>query len=329
MPAMIMKILIMLSLFWIVCSPTGTRSIAAEKSVGPADEPVEALSEKPPEPAKGSLRRRLESRLHGDRPEERAHLDAERKRLSAAAAAFGIDPTAIIGLYQLQYGHSTFTNNLRIDSATASIRLPITPNWLFSVNMPYVWADLDESGQFPLRGASDMTTRTGGRIFVNEDVALFVGFDASFPTASETQLGTGKYTFGPGIGLSAPLPRLRSLFLLVAEDFNSVGGDPSRTDIHFTQVQSTVNTIWTERWWTAAVMTWEVDWNNRRKTTMDLLGQVGYQFDNHWNVYAGPGVGVVGKDTFLGLDWTVLAGVRWVFKTPLLPERLLERYPRQ
>lgn len=55
----------------------------------------------------------------------------------------GTDPTAIVGFYQLQYGHNAFTNNLRIDNATATIRLPITPNWLLQVNMPYVWADLN------------------------------------------------------------------------------------------------------------------------------------------------------------------------------------------
>jgi hypothetical protein len=121
--SMTMRLLIVLSLLWIVGDGTGSSSIAAEKSGGLADESVEAPLEKPPEPAKGPLRRleeRLEDRLHGATPEEHARLDAERKRLSADAAAFGTDPTAIIGYYQLNYGHSVFTNNLRIDSA----RLP-------------------------------------------------------------------------------------------------------------------------------------------------------------------------------------------------------------
>src|SRR5206468_430993 len=52
-------------------------------------------------------------------------------------------------------------------------------------------------------------------------------------------------------------------------------------------------------------------------------------FDNHWNVFAGAGAGVLGQDTSLGLDWTVIAGVRWVFMTPLFPERLLEQFPRK
>ena len=124
------------------------------------------------------------------------------------------------------------------------------------------------------------------------------------------------------------MARLRSLFITLIQDVNSIGGDPSRRDIHFMQVQSAVNTIWSERWWTTASMTWDMDWNNNRKTTMNLLGEIGHRFDNHWNVFAGPGVGVVGKDTFFGLDWTVQAGVRWVFQTPIFSEQIIESFPK-
>jgi len=258
--------------------------------------------------------RRLEALMVGATPEERARLEEERKRLSAAAAGFGTDPTAIVGYYQLVYGHSTFTNNLRTDNATATVQLPITPNWLFRVNMPYIWADLDQPRGFTKDGTGDMTIRTGGRLYSNEYVALFIGTDASFPTSSsEKQLGAGKYTLGPGGGVAVPLPRLHSLFFTQVQDFNSIGGDPSRNNIHFMQVLSGINTIWSPHWWTTASMTWDMDWNNNRKTTMNLLWEVGHNFDNHWNVFAGPGIGVVGRDTFLGIDWTVQAGVRWVF----------------
>jgi len=62
---------------------------------------------------------------------------------------------------------------------------------------------------------------------------------------------------------------------------------------------------------------------------MSLQSEIGHRFDDHWNVFAGSGVGVVGRDTFLGLDWTVQAGVRWVFMTPLFPERVLDQFPKQ
>lgn len=293
-------------------------ALAAEEAARPASAPPEQEAEKPRRPLQ-----RLEERILGATPEERARLEEERRRISAAAAAFGTDPTAIIGYYQATYGHNVLTNNVRLDVATATIRVPITPNWLLQVNMPYAWADLDPSNVFPVRGAGDLTMRTGGRLYANENIALFVGMDAWFPTASERQLGTGKYMLGPGGGMAVPLPRLRSLFFTLVQDFNSVGGDSSRPDLHFTQIQSAVNTIWSDHWWSLVSMTWDVDWNNRRKSTMNLLGEVGYRFDNHWNVFAGPGVGVAGRDTPLGLDWTMQAGVRWVYQTPLLPERLL------
>jgi hypothetical protein len=324
-----MRILVMIGFLWIVCSETSTLSIAAEKTVGPADEPVETLSETRPEPAEGLLRRRLESRLHGDTPEERARLDAERKRLSKTAASFGVDPTAMIGFYQLLYGHNAFTNNLRSDSVTATVRLPITPNWIVQASVPYLWTDPNQPRGSTMNGAGDMSFRTGARVYANEDVAVLVGFDALFPTASEQRLGTGKYTLGPGVALAAPLPRMRSAFYLVAQDYNSVGGDPSRANLHFTRVQATAYTVWTERFLTGAVMTWDVDWNHQRKTSMNLVGDVAYRFGNHWVLFAAPGVGVVGKDTFLGLDWTVQAGVRWMFKTPLFPERVFQSYPKE
>jgi len=277
-------------------------------------------------PAEGK-RRPLQSLLQGSTPEEHERLQAERKRLSAAAKAFGTDPTAINGYYQLEYGHNSFTNNLRTDSLTAEARLPITPNWIVRVTMPYVFADLNQPRGFTTNGASDLAVRTGWRLYATPNVALFIGTDATFPTGSNDRLSTGKYTLGPAGAVAVPLPRLRSLFFTIVQDFSSVGGDPSRRDIHFMRVSSAVNTIWSERWWTIASMEWDMSWNDNRKTTMNLLGEVGHRFDNHWNVFVSSGAGVVGQDTFLGLDWTVQAGVRWMFQTPFFSEQVVESLP--
>jgi len=315
--------LLVLGIMCAVGLGTGSLAIAAEKSAGRAEKQAAESPEQQQESAEGPLRRRL----LGATPEERARLDEERKRLSEAAARFGTDPTAIVGYYQLAYGLNTFTNNLRIDSTVATIRLPITPNFLLQVSMPYVWSDPNQPRGSTMNGAGDMSIRAGGRIYANEDVALFIGTDSLFPTASEQQLGSGKYTLGPGAALAAPLPRLRSIFFLLASDYNSVGGDPSRRNIHFTQVQSFINTIWSNHWWTLATMTWDVNWNHEQRTSMVLSGQVGYRFDNHWALFAGPSAGVMGRDTALGLDWGVQAGVRWIFNTPLIPEQFFERLP--
>ena len=297
----------------------GTTPAAAAGSAGGEDAKPDAESQE------GG--RRLLPSLLGATPEERARLEAERKRLSAEAKAFGTDPTAINGYYELTYGHSVFTNNLRLDTATAEVRLPITPNWLVRVTMPYVWADLNQPRGFTTNGASDLLVRTGGRLYASPNVALFVGTDVTLPTGSNDRLSTGKYTLGPGGALAVPLARVRSLFFLFVQDYKSIGGDPSRTNLHFAQVQASVNTIWSHRWWSTAAMSWAMDWEHNRKTTMNLQGEVGHRLDDHWNLFAGPGVGVMGRDTFLGLDWSVQAGVRWVFQTPLFPERLVEQFP--
>ena len=56
---------------------------------------------KPEAESKDGERGPLRSLLQGATPEEHARLEEERKRISAAAKAFGTDPTAINGYYQL------------------------------------------------------------------------------------------------------------------------------------------------------------------------------------------------------------------------------------
>ena len=317
----------MLGFLWIVGLGTGSLSIAAEQPDGAADKPKAETPKQEPDPSVGPLRRRLQERLYGATPEEHERLKEERKRISAAAKAFGTDPTAINGYYQLEYGHNSFTNNLRTDSLTAEVRLPVTPNWIVRVTMPYAWANLDQPRGFTTNGASDLLVRTGHRLYASPNVALFIGTDVVFPTGSNDRLSTGKYTLGPAGAMAVPLPRVRSLFFTIVQDFSSVGGDPSRRDIHFMRVQSAINTIWSERWWTIASMEWDMDWNRNRKTTMNLLGEVGHRFDNHWNLFVSSGAGAVGQDSFLGVDWTVQAGVRWVFQTPFFSEKVVEELP--
>jgi hypothetical protein len=185
--------------------------------------------------------------------------------------------------------------------------------------MPYTWAALGQTAGFTPNGTSDMTIRVGGRVYASDKIAVFIGADGSFPTASEKLLGTGKYTIGPGGAVAIPLPRIHSLFFVVIEDFNSIGGDPSRTNIHYTQFKPSINTVWGERWWTELLLFGYADWAHQRKTTINLQGEVGHRLSKHWALFVDAGGGVLGRDSFLGLDWFVQAGVRWVFKTPLLP----------
>ena len=279
-----------------------------------------SVAEPSGEPAKRE-RRPIRDLISGATPEEQARRAEERKSLSEAGAATGSDPTAIIGYYQLSYAHSVYTTRLNLDLATAVIRLPLTPNLLLQITLPYAWADPPGAGT--TNGLGDMTVRIGGRLYTSDYVALFLGGDFSFPTAEATQLGTGKYTIGPAAALAVPLLRLHSIFYLLVQDFDSFEGDSSRPDVGYLQIQSAVNTILSERWWTLIQGTWATNWENNRKSSLNLVGQIGYQVTNHWGLFAGAGGGVVDKDAYLSLKWTVQAGVRWIFRTPIIPEKLL------
>lgn len=177
--------------------------------------------------------------------------------------------------------------------------------------MPYVWANLDQPRGFTTNGTSDLFVRTAGRVYSSPNLALLVGFDAAFPTGSNDRLSTGKYGLGPGAAVRVPLARLRSLFIPVAAISTS----------------SSITTIWSERSWTTVGAVWAVDWNNNNKTVLNLQGEIGHRLDDRWRLFVQPGAGVVGRDTPLGLDWSVQAGVRWMFSGSLFPERLFESLP--
>lgn len=140
----------------------GGITVAAASAVSAA-KPRSAV---PPSPAKPTVpeARRRASWLSNATPEARERLSEERKRLSAATAT-GTDPTAIIGFYQLAYGHSAYTHGLSTNAGSAVARPPLTPNWVFQFSMPYVWADLNRpQASFRANGTSDMELRTGGRL---------------------------------------------------------------------------------------------------------------------------------------------------------------------
>ena len=108
----------------------------ASSALAAAETPREgAVAESPSEPTQGE--RGLMPSLLGATPEEQSRLTEERKRLSTIAAANGTDPTAIVGFRQLAYGRTTFTNNLRLDTATAiASNYPLPQTWVSGRHYP-------------------------------------------------------------------------------------------------------------------------------------------------------------------------------------------------
>jgi hypothetical protein len=157
---------------------------------------------------------------------------------------------------------------------------------------------------------------------------LFIGADTFFPTASHEILGTGKYSIGPAVAGSAPMPRLRSLLFVLVQDVRSVGGDPGRSDVHYGVVQTIVNTIWSENWWTTLQLSANANWELNNKTGGVLEAELGRRLGDHWRLFVRPGVGLWGQHIPQAYDWNVEAGARWMISGTVFSKSIFEWFHR-
>jgi len=241
-----------------------------------------------------------------------------KQRLQEAAAGFGTDPTAIAGYYEIHYEHDQLTGGERTENLVAIVSLALTPSWLLQLTMLYEWDVPDQSGSSIGHGWSDLVVRTGWRFYKSPDLALFVGADVVFPTASDDQLGDGKYQIGPGGAVAVPLSAWQSLIYGIVQDFVTIGGDSGRPDVTYATLQLSLNTIWSSDWWTQLDGILNVDWSQNGKTGMTADGQIGYQFNNRWQAFLQPGVGLWGTGVQNGYEWQVVCGVRWMHSSSLI-----------
>lgn len=104
-----------------------------------------------------------------------------------------------------------------------------------------------------------------------------LGGGAVFPTAGSDLLGQGKWQLGVSAALIAThVPDWQLGF--VAADFFSVGGSPSRENVHALQISPTVTHTSESGWfWGLGDFNWTVDWENS-DVTLPVSLQVGRVF---------------------------------------------------
>jgi hypothetical protein len=67
--------------------------------------------------------------------------------------------------------------------------------------------------------------------------ALFAGMDFTFPTADNEQLGSGKYTVGPGVATAHVFPTVGLLVFYTLLQYQVSGsGDPSRQAVSVSRI---------------------------------------------------------------------------------------------
>jgi hypothetical protein len=137
-----------------------------------------------------------------------------------------------------------------------------------------------------------------------------LGPSFNFPTATNRNLGSGKFSIGPGaVGLVMPKPWVVGL---LARQLFSVAGSPGRADVNQTLLQPLVNYNMADGWYLVSSPIITTNWNANSS--------------DRWNVPLGGGIGKIfrvgGKPlnaSFQAFDYVVhpTAGPRWTVRFQL------------
>jgi hypothetical protein len=250
------------------------------------------------------------------RPHLTAEEQEEAERLRKLAAKYGTDPTAIVGRIQLSSQYADLSHGARLSDSVARVDIPFRSNWLLRVDTPFRrWLDPDRPGVTSAQGLGNLAATIGWRAYNTPEYAFLIGATSTFPTASESMLGSGKYTVGPIIATGRFIPQWESFLFGVFQHQVSAGGDPSRSDISLTQASGQINTIWADRWWSTVQGVWQVNWEQKAKSSMTFEVELGRNVVDRWGVFLRPGVGIWGTDLAGAYDWNVELGTRYMFKS--------------
>ena len=243
------------------------RPVDPDADIPATTEPESASEQKPEGPRREP--RFLPPRLRPKQLTQEEYEEAE--RLRALGAKYGTDPTAIVGRMQLSSQYSDLPHGARLSDTVARVDIPFRGNWLLRVDTPFHrWLDSNRPGMSSAQGLGNLSTVLGWRAYNTPEYAFFIGAASTFPTASDNALGSGKYTVGPFIATGRFLPQWESFLFGVFQHSISAGGDPSRSDISFTQANIQINTIWAERWWSTVQGRGKLIGNRKRRAACNL-----------------------------------------------------------
>lgn len=139
---------------------------------------------------------------------------------------------------------------------------------------------------------------------------LGVGSELIFDTATEDELGSGKYQFVPVLAAGfSPMEGLRITPTL--KDYISFAGDADRPNIN--DLSFNVKTLysWPKGWWTALDPTLKVNFQNDNKRTLILYSEGGKMLNENVSAWVRPGIHVAGEER---MNWSVEVGIRYTFK---------------
>jgi hypothetical protein len=235
--------------------------------------------------------------------------------LDLTTAGNGDNATAIVGRFQLQTEYRDLRGNQAILRNVARVDLPIGERFLIRMDVPFYNARFtpSDASHTWTGGLGDVFIRLGARVYNTPALQLFAGSEVVFPTSDEDELGRKKYSLGPGIAISAPIPEWGAMLFWRFQHIVSVGGDPSEKDVDQTRLRFRFAKPLSANWWVHAEPEIRIDWTNGAKTAVLSQFEIGRRLDDHWRLFMRPAVGVTNNDVPGAYDWFIRFGVRYMF----------------
>ena len=162
-------------------------------------------------------------------------------------------------------------------------------------------------------GIGNLLTRLAWRALRTDDVALVVGSELTFDTASSTALGNGKHVLAPFAFAAFDLPQAKSVFFPYLQHGKAIGGDASREDVHFTNARASLLTRWPAKAYSFIEYSYFIDHQRDNVTSSQIKAEVGQFILPKTGFYVRPGTGLSGTDRRLGMHWSLELGLRHFF----------------
>ena len=201
----------------------------------------------------------------------------------------------------------------RINILEALYSQPLSDKVALRVQVPLVTNSPVQAGSNT--GLGDITARLAYRVAVNEGDSYFLAVEGRFDTASEPNLGVGKYLLSPVAFAAISVPEYKSFFFPLVQTVFTVGGDDTRPDIIYTVFKGNWFRILENRYYLFFEPALFINHERSNKSTGTLEVELGRFVNPKTMLYARPGVGLWGEtDSPLLFEWNFEVGFRYFFR---------------
>jgi hypothetical protein len=124
--------------------------------------------------------------------------------------------------------------------------------------------------------------------WLTEHLALAMGAGVTFPTATDSTLGNGKWQFAPIVAPIWFFPRRKGFFLLRLHEHVSFAGDASRPEVNYLETVQTVMYNFKKGWWVLFDTEARTDWQDQNRVSFRSGVELGHVVVNRMGLSLKP-----------------------------------------